>query len=121
MHDIPYPHLTQKNMLVVGIDVPVLTCPLDVIKALNHQLDAKWKEFGTHLRFEPAILNGIGSDRSGVGDCMLELVEKWVVCENGTGDLPRTWQTVVQAVRVTSSEHLAKQLAEQQGVQLLGQ
>ena len=121
MHAIPYPHLTQKNMLVIGIDVPVLTCPLDVIKALNHHLDAKWREFGTHLHVKPAIMDGISSDRSGVGDCMLQLVEKWVECENGTGDLPRTWKTVVQVVKDTGKGLLAELLAEQYGVQLLGQ
>ena len=49
---------------------------------------------------------------------MLQLVEKWLVHDSGTGDLPRTWETVSgQAVKHTGKG----QLAEQHGVQLPGQ
>ena len=94
------------------------SCHLDVIEALNHQLDAQWREFGTFLHVEPAIMNGIDRDRSNVGACMLLLVETWLSHEAGTGELPRTWQTVVQAVQTTGNRLLAEQLAERHGVQL---
>ena len=79
-------------------------------------------EFGIHLYVEPAILDGIGKDKSNVGDCMLQLVNKWLGHENGTGDLPRTWKSVVQAVnKCTGKGLLAEQLAQQYEVQLSGQ
>ena len=108
-------------MLVIGIDVPVLTCLLDVIKALDHQLDANWRVFGTHLKVGPEIMDGIEVNESDVGRRMLKLVEKWLAHDNKTGDLPRTWKTVVQVVKDTGKGLLAEQLAEQYGVQLLGQ
>ena len=49
---------------------------------------------------------------------MLQLVEKWLCHDNGTGNLSHTWQTVVQAVKHTGKALLAEQLAEQHGVQL---
>ena len=100
------------------ITVPFFTFHLDVILALDHQLDSDWREFGTFLYVTPSIMDGISKDNSHVKSCMLRLVEKWLVCENGTGDLPRTWQTVVQAVKNTGKGLLAEQLAEQHGVQL---
>ena len=54
--------------------------------------------------------------KSDVGACMLQLVEKWLGHENGTGDLTRTWETVVQAVKKTGPGRLAEQLAQQYGV-----
>ena len=30
---------------------------------------------------------------------MVQLVEKWVYHDDGTGDLPCTWETVVQAAK----------------------
>jgi len=48
-----------------------------------------------------------------IGACMLQLVEDWVVHKHGTGDLPRTWTTVVQAVKDMEAGPLAQQLAEQ--------
>ena len=91
------------------------------MEALNHQLDAKWREFGTFLYVTPAVMDGIGRDRLNVRACMLTLVEKWLCYEDGTGDLPRTWKTVVQAVTNTGKGLLAQQLAQQYGVQLSGQ
>ena len=78
-------------------------------------------EFGIHLHVEYAILECISESNSDVGSCMLQLVEKWLGHETGTGNLPRTWQTVVQAVKHTGKGLLAEQLAEQHGVQLPGQ
>ena len=92
-----------------------------MIKALNHQLDAQWREFGTFLYVTPAVMDRIDRDRSDVGACMLLLVDKWLSYEDGTGHLPRTWKTVVQAVTNTGKGLLAQQLAQQHGVQLSGQ
>ena len=96
----------------------LFTCPVDVIEALNHTLDAQWRDFGTHLRVESAILDGIEKNRSNEGDRMLQLVEKWLAHDSGTGDLPRTWETVVQAVKSMGKRPLVQKLAQQFGVQL---
>ena len=44
----------------------LFTCHVDVIQALTHQLDAEWREFGTFLHVDPAIMDGIGKDRTNV-------------------------------------------------------
>ena len=101
----------------------LFTYLVDVIEALKHEVDAKWREFGTHLRVKPALMDSIHKDKSTTGarDCMLQLVEKWLGHEDGTDNLPRTWQTVVQAVKYTGNGVLAEQLVEKYGVQLSGQ
>ena len=111
------------HLSVVYVFVTVLFFPfyLDVLIALDHQLDAQWREFGTFLYVKPAVMDEISKDKLNVGSCMLKLVEKWLYHEDRTGDLPRTWQTVVQAVKYTGKGLLAEQLAKQYGVQLLGQ
>ena len=97
--------------------VSLFTCPVDVIQVLNQSLDAQWRHFGTHLCVESAILDSIDKDKSNVGACMLQLVEKWLAHENGTGDLPRTWETVVQAVKKTGKRPLVQILAQCHDVQ----
>ena len=101
--------------------MPFFTCPIDVIEALRSQLDARWRDFGTHLRVEPAIMDSIDQDKLNVRACMLQLVEKWLGCEDGTGTLPRTWISVVQAVERMGKRPLAEELAKQYGVQQFGQ
>ena len=91
---------------------------IDVLKALNHQLDALWREFGTFLYVDRAVMEGIKKDTSNVSACMLHLVEKWLYHEDGTGNRPRTWDTVVQAVKDTGNGLLAEQLAQEYAVQL---
>ena len=93
----------------------------DVIGALNDDLDVQWRKFGTFLHIERVILESIATNTSNVGEHMLQLVEKWLDHDNGTGDLPRTWGTVVQAVKQTGKGQLAEQLAQRHGVQLSGQ
>ena len=62
-----------------------------------------------------AIKTGNGGNPE---DCMLELLGKWTSNQAGTGPLPRTWQTVVNAVKDTGFEVIAKALALKHGVNL---
>ena len=98
---------------VFYITVPFFTFYLEMIKALNHQLDVQWRRFGTFLHVSPAVMERISKDKSNVEDCMLHLIEKWLWHEDGTGNLPRTWQTVVQAVQYMGNLALVQQLAQQ--------
>ena len=63
-------------------------------------------------------MDAIEKDRSGSTHCMLELVSKWVYRNNDTGDLPRTWTTVVKAVKSSGHGKLAEDLAKKYGVSL---
>ena len=49
-------------------------------------------------------------------DCMLDLLGRWTSNQAGTGTLPRTWQTVVEAVKKTGFPVIAENLAHQHGV-----
>ena len=51
-------------------------------------------------------------------DCMLDLLSKWTSNQAGTGTLPRTWQTVVEAVKKTGFSAIAEDLAHKHGVTL---
>ena len=89
----------------------------DVLEALGGKVDSKWRHFGTFLRFEPSLIDTIQSDNSkSVTDCMLDLVTKWVTYSEGSGDLPCTWQTVVEAVRKLKDRKLAEEVAKTYGV-----
>ena len=91
----------------------------DVLEALGQEVNAKWRHFGTFLRFEPSLMDTIEKDNNkSVTDCMLDLVTKWVGQYEGSGGLPRTWQTVVEAVRKSGCGVLAEELAKKYGVNL---
>ena len=93
--------------------------PTDILVALNHELDARWREFGTFLHVDYQIIEAIKTTNGGnVESCMLDLLGKWTSNQAGTGTLPRTWQTVVDAVKKTGFVQLAEDLACKHGVNL---
>ena len=84
----------------------------DIIEALDRKLDAQWRHFGTFLHVKYQIMNII--DRNNRGrpeDCMLELLDRWLSKEDGTGTLPRTWPTIVDAVKKSGYGAFAESLA----------
>ena len=62
-----------------------------------------------------AIRTGSGGR---LDECMLDLVGRWISKQAGTGDLPRTWQTVVDAVKKVGFVDIAEKLAPKHGVNL---
>ena len=92
----------------------------DILTALDHRLDAKWRLFGTFLRVEHHILEAIQRDKGGnPEDCMLDLLSKWTSNQAaGMGTLLRTWQTVVDAVHKCGDRDLAQSVARKHGGQL---
>ena len=88
----------------------------DVLLALECEVDAKWKHLGTYLYVDPLLIENIEKNNGSTSDCVLDLVTKWVMESDRTGDLPRTWQTVVEAVRLSGFRKLAQKLADKYGV-----
>lgn len=99
--------------------LPSFYLPTDIIEDLNHKLDAKWRYFGTYLRVDFEVMDAIEANRQCKSeDCMLELVGKWVSNQEGTGDLPRTWRTIHDAVKKLGKTTLAETLAQKHGLNL---
>ena len=91
--------------------------PANIIEDLNHQLDARWRHFGNFLRVKSEIMDNIEADHRGKSeDCMLNLLERWTSIHEGTGDLPRTWQTIVDVIRKMGLPKFAKSVALKNGV-----
>lgn len=90
------------------------TCSVDIIEALDHKLDSKWREFGTHLHVSTVTMDIIVGNNQNVEGRMLQLVEKWL--EGEPDSLPRTWKSVVHAVKSMRVKSLAQKLAKTYGV-----
>lgn len=94
----------------------------DILRALDHKLDCNWQEFGTFLNVEYRVIKSIEIEERGkLHSCMLHLVGSWIDNQRGTGGLPRTWETVSEAVRDAREPKLAMKIAEKYGVTLTHQ
>ena len=91
---------------------------VDIMRELGDQVDASWKKFGLQLDVDYDVLDDIKKYHSGnASDCMLDLVVRWTSRKPGTGDLPRTWETVVRAVRDAGQQQLADRLGKKYQVE----
>ena len=65
-------------------------------------MDARWDEFATHLHVERNVREGVNRQCLGnVRRCFIEVTGRWLSGEVGTGECPRTWETVFDALRAT--------------------
>ena len=76
-------------------------------------MDAKWEVFATHLHVERNVREGIHSEVLGnVTRCFGEVTDRWLSGGKGTGDLPRTWDTVFNALRRAGQRGLVQDIQD---------
>jgi ankyrin repeat protein len=72
-----------------------------------------WEKFATHLHIHRKVIEGVHKECSGiVRDCFVAMTRKWLHSEIGTGDLPRTWQTVCDALEKIDHPDIAEDVKE---------
>ena len=112
---IPSLHAGQKRIL--SNVYSVLTTE-DVVAS-------KWKLFAHHLKVESDFIRVIEEACLAVDsssrlyeerDCLYNVLEAWLSEEKGTGDLPRTWDTIVTALESCSISTLAESLRKHIGL-----
>ena len=73
----------------------------ELITQVGRCIFHKWKEFGDHLHIQPSLIEAVHKEE--LGECesaFRSLCSKWLKDSNQrTGDRPRTWRTVLDAVR----------------------
>ena len=87
---------------------------------------SKWKLFAHHLKVESDFIQVIEEaclDSSGrfygqgrLKECLYNVLEAWLSEEEGTGDLHRTWDTIVTVLESCSIFTLAESLRKQIGL-----
>ena len=95
----------------------------DVYSALTTEVASKWKLFAQCLKVEVDLIQLIEEacpDSSGrfygqgrLKECLYSILEAWFSVEEGTGDLPRTWDTIVTALESCGISTLAESLRKQ--------
>ena len=83
---------------------------------------SRWQLFAQWLKIEADFIQLIEKaclDSSGrfygqeSNECLYSVLEAWLLEEEGTGDLPRTWDTIVTALESCSISTFAESLRKQ--------
>ena len=85
-----------------------------LFRLVGKKMCSKWHVFGVHLGVERSLMDTVQKDCGDeVKGCFLEVTERWLSGEDGTGDLPRTWEVVFDALKQTGFPLLVREVKEQ--------
>ena len=80
----------------------------DINKLVGSRMSAEWDKLAMYLKFDSNTRQAIDRDNNGkCGRCFSNVGSSWLESKEGTGDLPRTWRSVLQAVRDCGHRGLA--------------
>ena len=93
------------------IPVALLIIKDDLIRLIGLKTCVKWSELSLYLGIEKYIRDEVSHNCRRVAmDCFIEVVDRWLSHEDGTGDSPRTWKTVFSALCDMGQSHLVEEV-----------
>ena len=85
-----------------------------VLKLVGKRIYSKSYKFGVLLGINTNALNALRKDNPhDLEEYFIKLCSNWLNREEGTGDKPRTWRTVIEAVRECEYPEVADRAVEQ--------
>ena len=76
-------------------------------------MHSRWKEFAVHLHVETRTTDVVYKQCLAIAEeCFKELTRRWLRRGDGTGDFPRTWDTVFEALKLTGFPLLVEDIRE---------
>lgn len=67
----------------------------------------KWRELGTYLGIDAHVLRAVHADQGSDEDSCMAVLCRWI---DGAGKHPKTWITVLEAMRLSGFVERAKEL-----------
>ena len=92
----PYP--IPMHVFVPGCSVGAEPSLTDLLRHVVPTVAAQWKMLGYALGVKPEVLNTVEYNERRAERCAMELLALWLRRAPGTGDQPRTWHSVLEAV-----------------------
>ena len=85
----------------------------ELVRLVGSQMCAKWIPFAVYLGIEKHIRDEVSYKfLREPKDCFIEVVGRWLSHEDGTGDSPRTWETVFSALQEMGFTLLVKEVTQ---------
>ena len=84
-----------------------------LLRLVGKKMCADWEQFAIFLNVEWNTRKTIIKQCHGtLEDCFIEVTGRWLSGEDGTGERPRTWETVFDALRQTKLPLLVEEVKE---------
>ena len=109
-------------MILVYFCVSMTAAPLDplsrkpTLKDLDEivivRVAGKWYITGLQLDITSGVLEAIKKSYGSSSDCCLEMFKCWLDGQRGCGTLPRTWCSVLEAVKKSCGTEVCREIKE---------
>ena len=84
-----------------------------LLRLVGKKMCADWEQFALFLLVEWNVIQVVSRNYPFDATlCFIEVTSRWLSGEDGTGERPRTWETVFDALRETRYPLLAKEVKE---------
>ena len=85
----------------------------ELVRLVRSQMCVKWNTFAVYLGIKKHIRDEVSHQcLIEPKDCIIEIVGRWLSHEDGTGDSPRTWETVFSALQEMGFTLLVKEVTQ---------
>ena len=84
----------------------------DLVRCAVPRVAPKWDEVGLQLNIQPYVLESIEANGGDVVTRCKNVFSKWLNGETGTGDLQRTWESVLKAVKEAVGAEVCKNVEQ---------
>ena len=84
-----------------------------LLRLVGKKMGASWEEFALFLLVERNVIQVVRRNFPFDATlCFIEVTGRWLSGEDGTGERPRTWETVFDALRLTGYPLLVEEVKE---------
>ena len=108
-------------MILVYFCVSMTAAPLDPLgrnpelkdlEIVIVRVASKWFATGLQLDIQPDVLDAIKTPNGSNNDHCREMFKCWLAGQQGCGNLPRTWSSVLQAVENSCGTEVCREIKE---------
>ena len=112
IQEMPMQSVNYKSGFLLE-DLHVEPSEEQLVRLVGSQMCAKWNMFSLYLGVQKHVRDEVShnSQRMAKG-CFVEVVGRWLSNDDGTGDSPRTWETVCSALEDIGHAPLAEEVKQ---------
>ena len=100
------------TMVFLHIGIPSHCFMKDLLDKVVPRVAFAYKEFGYHLGIQTHVLAVIDTEQSSTERKCLDMLQRWKNGERGTGNLPKTWESILYAVGEAVGYEVQKEIEQ---------
>ena len=107
-----FTNMAFQNIAFLHVGIPSHFVMKDLLDKVVPRVAFAYKEFGYHLGIQTHVLAVIDTEQSSTERKCLDMLQRWKNGERGTGNLPKTWESILYAVGEAVGYEVQKEIEQ---------